>query len=42
MSPTISEGPPGMLLVDMESNGQLWDGNAAPRDVELSEVVVMR
>ncbi|UNI17875.1 Phosphatidylinositol:ceramide phosphoinositol transferase (IPC synthase) [Purpureocillium takamizusanense] len=42
VSPTISEGPPGMLLVDMESNGQLWDGNAAPRDVELSEVVVMR
>ncbi|POR32017.1 Inositol phosphorylceramide synthase catalytic subunit aur1 [Tolypocladium paradoxum] len=42
VSPTASEGPSGMLLVDMENNGRLWDGSAPPRDVELSEVVVLR
>ncbi|ODA83450.1 hypothetical protein RJ55_01964 [Drechmeria coniospora] len=42
VSPTVSEGPPGVLVVDMENDGRLWDGNVAPRDVDLSEVVVMR
>lgn len=43
MSPTLSdEALPG-LLVDLANNGQIWNGNAPPpRDVELSEVVVVR
>jgi hypothetical protein len=31
-----------MMVMDMTSNGQLWDGQAPLRDVELSEVVVVR
>ncbi|QLI68402.1 Inositol phosphorylceramide synthase catalytic subunit aur1 [Metarhizium brunneum] len=43
LSPTISEDTvPGMMVMDISSNGQIWDGNAPPRDVELSEVVVVR
>ncbi|GAB0134650.1 hypothetical protein EsDP_00003012 [Epichloe bromicola] len=43
LSPTISEDAvPGMMVMDMTSNGQLWDGQAPLRDVELSEVVVVR
>ncbi|GAO18599.1 hypothetical protein UVI_02061920 [Ustilaginoidea virens] len=43
LSPTISDDTvPGMMIMDMSSNGHLWDGSAPPRDVELSEVVVVR
>ncbi|KJK88955.1 hypothetical protein H633G_07194 [Metarhizium anisopliae BRIP 53284] len=43
LSPTISEDTvQGMMVMDISSNGQIWDGNAPPRDVELSEVVVVR
>ncbi|KZZ94410.1 aureobasidin resistance protein Aur1 [Moelleriella libera RCEF 2490] len=43
LSPTISEDTvPGMMVMDMADNGQLWDGHAPPRDVELSEVLVVR
>lgn len=43
LSPTISEDTvPGMMVMDMTTNGQIWDGHAPPRDVELSEVVVVR
>ncbi|KHO01000.1 aureobasidin resistance protein Aur1 [Metarhizium album ARSEF 1941] len=43
LSPTISEDTvPGMMVMDISANGQIWDGSAPPRDVELSEVVVVR
>lgn len=43
LSPTLSEeAVPGMLDLDMGENGQHWGGSAPPRDVELSEVVVVR
>ncbi|PHH83125.1 hypothetical protein CDD83_3059 [Cordyceps sp. RAO-2017] len=42
VSPTSSDSSPGVLVMDMESNGQLWDGHGSPRDVELSEVVILR
>lgn len=41
LSPTLSEEAIPALLMDMD-NGQLWDGSAPPRDVDLSEVVVTR
>lgn len=43
LSPTLSEDQmPGLFVMDMTKDGQPWDGNAPPRDVELSEVVVVR
>lgn len=43
LSPTLSEDSiPGFLVLDGSDNDQTWDGNAPPRDVELSEVVVVR
>ncbi|KJZ71705.1 hypothetical protein HIM_08902 [Hirsutella minnesotensis 3608] len=42
LSPTTSEGSSSMFAMDMDNNGQHWDGGARPRDVELSEVVILR
>lgn len=43
LSPTASEETiPGILVMDLTHSDHLWDGNTPPRDVELSEVVVMR
>lgn len=43
LSPTASEASiPGMLVMDLTSDGQAWDGQIPPRDVDLSEVVVSR
>ncbi|KAK5995659.1 Inositol phosphorylceramide synthase catalytic subunit aur1 [Cladobotryum mycophilum] len=43
LSPTVSEASiPGMLSMDLSNDGQTWEGNIPPRDVDLSEVVVSR
>ncbi|KAI5462304.1 hypothetical protein BGZ63DRAFT_354583 [Mariannaea sp. PMI_226] len=43
LSPTLSEETiPGMLVMGVGENGKIWDGSVPPRDVELSEVVVVR
>lgn len=43
LSPTLSEAAiPGMLLMDVSDHHHAWDSNTPPRDVELSEVVVVR
>ncbi|KAG6242489.1 hypothetical protein E4U24_005703 [Claviceps purpurea] len=43
LSPTISDDTvPGMVIMDMTTKGQLWDGQTPLREVELNEVVVVR
>ncbi|KAH6900191.1 hypothetical protein B0T10DRAFT_18511 [Thelonectria olida] len=43
LSPTLSEETiPGMLIMGSTEHGQPWDSTTPPRDVELSEVVVVR